>query len=96
MDTFTKKRYATFNYTNRYAGMQYYYDTKAQKDVFGIVKPMIKNSAWFAHKVVQGDTLDSLALKYYNNNLYTIIIQYTIYVLHVLHSFDYLRDVFQY
>ena len=45
MDTFTKKRYATFNYTNRYTGMPYYYDTKAQKDVFGIVKPMIKNSA---------------------------------------------------
>ena len=45
MDTFTKKRYATFNYINRYAGMPYYYDTKAQKDAFGIVKPMIKNSA---------------------------------------------------
>lgn len=76
MDTFTKKRYATFNYTSRYAGMPYYYDTKAQKDVFGIVKPMIKNSTWFAHKVIQGDTLDSLALKYYNNPTLWWVIAY--------------------
>lgn len=76
MDTFTKKRYATFNYPNRYAGMPYYYDTKTQQDVFGIVKPMIKNVAWFAHKIIQGDTLDSLALKYYNNPTLWWVIAY--------------------
>ena len=76
MDTFTKKRYATFNYPNRYAGMPYYYDTKTQQDVFGIVKPMIKNVAWFAHKIIQDDTLDSLALKYYNNPTLWWVIAY--------------------
>jgi hypothetical protein len=37
---------------------------------------MIKNAPWVAHKVVQDDTLDKLALNYYNNPSYWWIIAY--------------------
>ena len=67
MDTLKNKRYGKFSYTSRYTGIPYYYDTTNKREVFGLVKPMLKNSAWVAHKVVQDDTLDSLALDYYNN-----------------------------
>ena len=76
MDTLKNKRYKDFDYTCRYTGIPYYYDTIAQKDVYGIVKPMLKKSAWVAHKVVQGDNLDALALKYYNNPTYWWIIAF--------------------
>lgn len=70
MDTFTNKRYYTANYTSRQTGIPYYYDTEAERDVSGLAKPMLKNASWVAHKVVQGDNLDKLALKYYNNPTY--------------------------
>ena len=76
MDTFKNKRYGTYTYTSRYTGIPYYYDTKAQRDVYGLIKPMLKNNAWAAHKVTQEDTLDSLALKYYNNPSYWWIIAF--------------------
>ncbi len=67
MDTFKNKRYGQFNYTSRYTGIPYYYDTQAKRDVYGIVKPMLKKTAWVAHEVKQDDNLDALALTYYNN-----------------------------
>ena len=76
MDTFKNKRYGQFNYISRYTGVPYYYDTQAKKDVYGTGKPMLKNTAWVAHKVDQEDTLDSLALKYYNDPTYWWIIAY--------------------
>lgn len=76
MDTFKNKRYGSFNYTCRYTGIAYYYDSEAQKDVYGIVKPMQKGTSWIAHKLKQEDSLDSLALKYYNNPTFWWVIAF--------------------
>ena len=76
MDKLQNKRYMQFDYTSRYTGIPYYYDTEAKRDVYGIVKPMLKNTAWVAHKITQEDTLDSLALKYYNNPTYWWVIAF--------------------
>lgn len=76
MDKFKNKRYGQYNYTSRYTGIPYYYDTEAKRDVYGLSKPMIKKSAWVAHKVRSEDTLDSLALKYYNNPTFWWIIAF--------------------
>ena len=76
MDKLKNKRYGSFNYTSRYTGVPYYYDTEAKRDVFGLGKPMLKKSAWVAHKVTSEDSLDSLALKYYNNPTLWWIIGY--------------------
>jgi len=67
MDRLKDKSYEHFNYTSRYTGIPYYYDIETKQEVYGLVKPMLKNSAWVAHKIDQEDNLDSLALKYYNN-----------------------------
>ena len=74
MDKLKNKRYGNFTYTSRYTGIPYYYDSVAQKDIYGLIKPMLKKSAWVAHKLKPEDTLDSLALNYYNNPTYWWII----------------------
>lgn len=67
MDILTTKNYAKYGYICRYTGVPYYFDTAHDREVYGIGTPMLKTTAWVAHKVQQEDTLDSLALKYYNN-----------------------------
>ena len=76
MDKLTKKVYLSYNYTCRYTGVPSYYDTEKQRDVYGIGEQMLKNIAYVSHKVVPEDTLDSLALNYYNNPSYWWIIAY--------------------
>ena len=76
MDILKNKRYESYDYTSRYTGVPYYYNTEDQKDIYGIGSNLYKNTAWVAHKVKQEDTLDSLALHYYNNPTYWWIIAY--------------------
>jgi hypothetical protein len=76
MDDLTKKRFAQFDYTSRYTGIPYYYNKKDQREIYGLSRNMIKNSSWVAHKVAQDDTLDKLALNYYNNPSYWWVIAY--------------------
>ena len=76
MDILKNKKFAQFGYTSRYTGVPYYYDTIREKEIYGIGNPMTKNISWVAHKVSQEDTLDSLALKYYNNPTFWLIIAY--------------------
>ena len=76
MDTLRNKRFESATYICRYTTVPYYYDTLGERDVYGIGTNMKKNSAFVSHKVKAGDTLDSLALKYYNNPTYWWVIAY--------------------
>ena len=76
MDDLKNKRYGQFDYTSRYTGIPYYYNKRDEKDMYGLSKNMIKNVSWVAHKVVQDDTLDKLALSYYNNPSYWWLIAF--------------------
>lgn len=76
MDTLTNKKYGKYDYLSRYTGVPYYYDTLEDKEVYGIGSNLYKTTSWVAHKVVQEDTLDALALKYYNNPTYWWIIAF--------------------
>ena len=76
MEKLTNKRYANYNYTNRYTGVPYYYDTKKNREVYGIGAQLSKINSFVSHKVKPDDTLDSLALTYYNNPTYWWIIAY--------------------
>lgn len=67
MDTLTNKKFAKYDYTSRYLDVPYYFDTLAKRELYGIGSNMLKNSPWVAHKVRPEDTLEALALKYYNN-----------------------------
>lgn len=76
MEKLTNKRYNTFDYTCRYTTVPYFYDTETQSDVYGIGTQMSSQTTFVSHKVCPEDTLDALALTYYNNPTYWWVIAY--------------------
>ena len=76
MDTLKNKVYTSYDYLSRYTSVPNYYDTLADRDVTGIGSNMFKVANPLSHKVKPTDTLDSLALRYYNNPTYWWIIAY--------------------
>ena len=77
MDTLKNKRYISFDYTSRYVNIPVYFDTLEKRECPGIGSNMItKDIPYVSHRVLRGDTLDSLALKYYNNPTYWWVIAY--------------------
>lgn len=76
MDDLKNKRYAQFDYTSRYTGVPFYYNKRDDREIYGLGKNLIKTSNWVAHKVTATDTLDKLALSYYNNPTYWWVIAY--------------------
>lgn len=76
MESLKDKRFNSFDYISRYTSVPYYYHTVDNKEIYGLGKNMSKNSPWVAHKVVSTDTLDKLALTYYNNPTYWWVIAY--------------------
>lgn len=76
MDCLKNKKYYSFDYISRYAGTPVYYNTIDQTELMGLTKNMLKNNVWVAHKVKPTDSLDSLALTYYNNPTYWWVIAY--------------------
>ena len=76
MDTLKNKSYARFDYLSRYMNTPYYYDTLFNKEIFGIGTNLKTNAEFVTHKVRSNDTLNSLALKYYNNPTFWWVIAY--------------------
>jgi hypothetical protein len=74
MDTLKNKRYLDYGYIARGSGVPYYYDTLKEKTIMGIGKDIKTDTPHFTHEVKDRETLDSLALKYYNNPTYWWII----------------------
>lgn len=76
MDSLKNKKYNQYDYISRYAGTPVYYHIDDEKEITGLSKNMLKNVTWAVHKVVSTDTLDKLALTYYNNPTYWWVIAY--------------------
>lgn len=76
MDDLKNKRYNKYDYTCRYTGVPLYYNSRDEREVFGLSKNLSKDTSWVAHKVMPDDTLDKLALSYYNNPTYWWVIAY--------------------
>ena len=77
MDTLKDKQYRTFDYNSRYTTVPFYFDTLALRKCPGIGSNMeTQDVPYVSHKVTRDDTLDSLALKYYNNPTYWWVIAY--------------------
>lgn len=69
------KRYKDYDRLSRYSVFPIYYNTDDNRYFYGITAQLKHgNTSYMSHKVVVGDTLDSLALYYYNNSLYYWII----------------------
>lgn len=76
MDTLKNKNYESYDYLSRYTQVPYYFDTLGQREIYGIGYNMRKDSAYVSHQLIQGDTLHSLSLQYYNNPTYWWVIAY--------------------
>jgi nucleoid-associated protein YgaU len=76
MEKLTNKRAHTFDYTSRYSGVPYYFDTKKNRDIPGIGYQINFNTPYVLHTVKAADTLDTLALDYYDNPSYWWAIAY--------------------
>lgn len=67
MDKLRDKSFGKFSYISRYTTTPYYYHTEDEKYIYGIGSNLNKKTTYVLHKVKPSDTLDSLALEYYNN-----------------------------
>ena len=77
MDVLTNKNYGKFDYVCRLDAVPYYYHTLDDKYVYGLTSNLKKDIPYTLHEVKPTDTLDKLALAYYNNpTLYWIIALY--------------------
>ena len=76
MEKLTTKRYNSYDYLCRYTGVPVYYDPETQTDLSGVGTQMNTKTAFVSHAVKPEDTLDSLALTYYNNPTFWWVIAY--------------------
>jgi len=73
-DVLINKTYKQYDKVSRYQEFPYYYNTLDDKYVYGLISHLKDTTTYSIHTVVKGDTLDSLALYYYNNPTYFWII----------------------
>lgn len=74
MDVLKNKNYKSYDRLSRYSGFPYYYHTVDNKYVYGITAHLKQTNYYTLHKIKKWDTLDSIALEYYNNPTYYWII----------------------
>ena len=70
----TDKQFRTYNKISRYSGVPYYYNSMDNKYIYGTGKNLKADTTYKLHKIKEGESLDSLALYYYNNPTYFWII----------------------
>lgn len=68
------KQYRTYNKLSRYATVPFYYDKLNNKYVYGTSTYLNDTTAYSIYEVKRDDTLDKLALYFYNNPTYFWII----------------------
>lgn len=75
MSDIYNKQYKSYDKVSRYQVFPFYHNTHDNKYYYGITSHLnSEGSSFVAHRVKRGDTLDSLALYYYNNPTYYWII----------------------
>ena len=76
-DVLINKSYKEYNYLSRYTQTPIYYNTVDKKYVTGTQTNLDNTTLFVNHKIERNDTLDKLALQYYNNpTKYWIIADY--------------------
>ena len=70
MNELKNKHYIQYDYKCRDAQSPVYYNEKYKQEVVGVGSNIKKTTDYIIHNVKPGDTVNSLALKYYNNPTY--------------------------
>lgn len=74
MDILTNKSYKTYSRVSRYSVFPYYYNTEDKKYMYGTTSYLDDTTPYSTYVVLRGDTLDTLALEFYNNPTFYWII----------------------
>lgn len=94
MDVLKNKQFRKYDYISRYATFPLYYNTNDEKYIYGITSQLNSETVYVAHNVVQTDTLDSLAFKYYGRpDLYWIIADFNRIQDPFISLFDYFKVI---
>lgn len=67
MDILTNKQYKNYDKLSRYSSFPFYFHKNLNKYVYGKTAYLNDQTVYTTHIIKRGDTLDSLALQYYNN-----------------------------
>lgn len=75
MDIIGNKQYREYDRVSRYAVFPFYQHKIDNKYFYGLTSHLsVEDTRYVSHKVKAGDTLDTLALYYYNNPTYFWVI----------------------
>lgn len=74
MDLLINKQYKPYSYLSRYSSFPFYYHTIDNKYIYGTTSHLNKDIPYTLYKVLKNDTLDSIALYFYNNPTYFWVI----------------------
>lgn len=74
MDILQNKNYKNYDYFSRYSSFPYYYNSVDKKYIYGTTSQINVNVSYILHNVRKNETLDSIALDYYNNPTYFWVI----------------------
>ena len=74
MDILTDKSYKEYDSLSRFSGFPTYYNKEDEKYVYGLLSQLRTDSEYVAHQVVDTDTLESIAFKYYGRPDYYWIV----------------------
>lgn len=75
MSKIDNKAYKDYNKISRYSVFPYYYNRLDDKYIYGLTSHLQHNDTKYVnHYVKQDDTLDTIALYYYNNPTYYWVI----------------------
>ena len=74
MQVLQNKQYKSYDKISRYARFPFYYNRIDNKYVYGLTGYLKNTTYYVLHKCRKFDTLDILALEYYNNPIYYWVI----------------------
>lgn len=65
MDVLTDKSYKEYDSLSRFTGFPTYYNKEDEKYVYGLLSQLDTTTQYVGHKVLENDTLEAIAFKYY-------------------------------
>lgn len=74
MGVLKDKQYREYNYFSRYQNVPYYYHSEDRRYIYGTTSHISKDISYTLYDVKSNDTLDTIALDFYNNPTYFWII----------------------
>lgn len=67
MEILQNKSFRSYDYISRYAAFPYYFNPEDNKYIYGTTAQLKQDIGYSLHLIKKNETLDSIALDYYNS-----------------------------